>query len=185
VALKPRHAGTVGRANTGARAVEELLYWTGSAAGADRRIPFLDGDLAGYAGVVLGLLGPQHADATFEALLSRIPSVSGLAALPVVGEALRTAVPAGPPPPDVLFAGMNKRQRRLITTLVASPDTWLINGTTFANFSAMIRGYGLPSDHHALRAFAPRSFGGAHSLVGFGRPPADMPAPVLQRPSAR
>lgn len=146
-------AGTVGRENTGARAVEELLYWTGSAAATDRRIPFLDGDLAGYAGLVLGLLGTQHADATFEALLSRIPSVSGLAALLVVGEALRTAFPSGPPPSDVLFAGLDERQRRLVTTLIASPDTWLINGTTFVNFNAMIRGYGLPGDHHALRAF--------------------------------
>lgn len=146
-------AGTVGRANTGARAVEELLHWTGSAAGADRRVPFLDGDLAGYAGLVLGVLGTQHADATFEALLSRIPSVSGLEALPVIGEALRAAFPAGPRPPEVLFAGLDERQRRLVTTLVASPDTWLLNGAMFANFSGMIHGYGLPSSHQALRAF--------------------------------
>ncbi|XVU21595.1 HEAT repeat domain-containing protein [Actinoplanes sp. CA-054009] len=147
-------AGTVGRANTTARAVEELLHWTGSATEADRRIPFLDGDLAGYAGLVLGLLGTQHADATFEALLSRIPTVSGIEALPVVGEALRAAFPAGPRPPETSFTALDERQRRLVTTLAASPDTWLLHGTMFANFSGLIHGYGLPGSHQALRAFA-------------------------------
>ncbi|XVV17177.1 HEAT repeat domain-containing protein [Actinoplanes sp. CA-131856] len=146
-------AGTVGRANTDARAVEELLHWAGSAAGADRRIPFLDGDLAGHAGLVLGLLGTRHADVTFEALLSRIPAVSGLEALPVVGEALRAAFPAGPRPPEVVFDGLDDRQRRLVTALVASPDTWLLHGAMFAIFSGMIHGYGLPGSHQALRAF--------------------------------
>jgi hypothetical protein len=150
-------AGTVGREDTGARAVEELVRWTGSAAVGDRRIPFLGGDLAGYTGLVLGLLGPQHADVTFEALLSRIPSVSGEVALPVVGEALRSAFPTGPRPPDAGFTALNERQRRLVTALVASPGTWLVDGVVFGNLSSMISAFGLPGDHESLRAFADAS----------------------------
>jgi hypothetical protein len=67
--------------------VDELLGWVGSGRERDGRVPFLDGDLAGYAGLALGNVGALHEKRLFNALLGRIPSVAGLEALPNVGKA--------------------------------------------------------------------------------------------------
>lgn len=69
----------------------ELLAWAGGDGPSRPEIPYLDGDTAGYAGLALRQIGDAYADAAFDALLARIPVVSGPQALPVVGEALRRA----------------------------------------------------------------------------------------------
>jgi hypothetical protein len=49
-----------------------------------------------------GQVGERHTDAVFETLLSRIPHVQGMAAMPIVGQAQRllfpSRLPEGPPP---------------------------------------------------------------------------------------
>ncbi|OKI44859.1 hypothetical protein [Micromonospora sp. CB01531] len=40
-------------------------------------VPFLNGDLDGYAGLALRQLGTQHTDRAFDAMLRRLPTVSG------------------------------------------------------------------------------------------------------------
>jgi len=140
--------------SAGRAVVDELLVWAGGDTDRDSRIPFLDGDLAGYAGLALGQVGVQHADAAFDALLARIPSVSGMEALPIVGEALRVAFPAGRLPDHTPFTALDDRQRRLIHTLAQSPATWRINDAIFANFSSLIHSYGLPPSNDALQRYA-------------------------------
>lgn len=134
-------------------AVTELLTWAGGTTEADERIPFLGGDLAGYAGLAMQQAGPRHTDAAFSALLARIPSVSAMEALSVVAAALRQAFPAGPPTPDTSFPDLTEPQRRLLQTLADSPGTWLLNGWPFGNFRLLIGSYQLPADCDTMRAY--------------------------------
>jgi len=136
------------------RVASELLAWTGSDSESHAEIPYLDGDLAGYAGLALRQLGDAQEPATFEALLARIPTVSGPQALPVVEEALRWAFPAGRVAEGTAFADLDARQQRLLRVLAESPSTlgWG-EYANFGNFSLMVSGYGLPHGIEAMRAF--------------------------------
>ncbi len=126
---------------------DELVAWVTGDAGTNEQVPFLDGDLGGLASLVLGRLG---ADAAFDALLARIPKVSGVEALRPVGEALRLAFPDGRLPDGTPLEG---RQLTLARVLADSPGTWLYDGMTFGNFSGLVGEYGLPRSCEKLRAF--------------------------------
>ncbi|MDX8053453.1 hypothetical protein SK571_29100 [Lentzea sp. BCCO 10_0798] len=132
--------------------VDELISAAGSLPDNDR-VPFLDGDLAAYAGGVLKLTGDRHADRTFDALLERIPAVSGSSAFHVVKEALHLAFPAGALPAGTGYPSLDDRGRRLVDALAGSPGTWLIDGRNFGDFSALVREYGLPASHETLRDY--------------------------------
>ncbi|MFI6227267.1 HEAT repeat domain-containing protein [Micromonospora echinospora] len=139
--------------------VEELLGWTTAAPRGRRRsaedvpVPFLNGDLAGYAALALRQVGPRHADRAFDALLDRLPAVEGVEALPVATEALRLAFPDGPlaagTPPEALTG----RQRRLAEVLATSPLPWSVDGHRFVNFSLLLDEYGLPRSHDEMVAY--------------------------------
>ncbi|MFI6821253.1 hypothetical protein ACIBJE_09885 [Micromonospora sp. NPDC050187] len=139
--------------------VEELLGWTTAVPRGRRRsaddipVPFLDGDLAGYAALALRQVGPRHAARAFDALLDRLPAVEGVEALPVATEALRLAFPDGPlaegTPPEAL----TDRQRRLAEVLASSPLPWSIDGSRFANFSLLLGEYGLPRSRDEMVAY--------------------------------
>jgi hypothetical protein len=137
----------------GPRVAEELLTWARSDEGSREEIPFLDGDLAGYASLALGQLGSETDEAAFSALLTRLPSVSGPEALTVVGEALKRAFPNGPVPAGQAFAALDERQRRLLTALAESPSTWRRGGMSFGNFTLMMREYGLPGSPEEMRQY--------------------------------
>ncbi|WP_434742371.1 hypothetical protein [Micromonospora sp. SH-82] len=121
--------------------------------GGDEEVPFLDGDLGGYAALALRQCGPQHADRAFDALLDRLPTVTGTEALPVATEALRMAFPQGPLAAGTPAAGLPPRQRRLVETLAAAEGTWLFGDRTFGNFSMLVGEYGLPRNRDAMRAY--------------------------------
>ncbi|MDP9793770.1 hypothetical protein J2S43_002282 [Catenuloplanes nepalensis] len=142
-------------ADAGVAVAAELLAWTGTDRAADPQLPYLDGDLSGYAGLALfRQLGGAHTDPAFDALLARIPSVSGPEALPVVGEALRHAFPDGPISPGTGAADLTPAQRRLLQTLADSPATWQWHGFgLFANLTGGIHAYGLPATPDAMRDF--------------------------------
>ena len=138
----------------GQAVVGELVRWAGGSSRSDSRMPFLDGDLAGYASLALSQLDPGVADRAFDALLARIPCVSGLQAMPVVGEALHAAFPAGPVSAGTSYPELDDRQRRLIDVLVQAPSTWLAgNGASLVNLALLVRGYGLPDNRNALAAY--------------------------------
>lgn len=132
--------------------VDELVAVAAGSIPDNARMPFLGGNLAGYAAAALGQTGDRHAGRTFDALLARIPAVSGSSAFGVVKEALRLAFPARLPA-GTGYAALDERQRRLVDTLAASPRTWLIDGRSFGNFSMLVAGYGLPTGSEALRAY--------------------------------
>lgn len=134
--------------------VDELLAVAGGSLGTSDRVPFLEGDLAGYAARALRQVGEAHADRTFDVLVARTPSVSGSEAFQVVKEALRMAFPAGTLPPSTPYYALDRRQRRIVDALAQSPGTWLIDGVRFANFSSLVRSYGLPFSRDALLAYA-------------------------------
>jgi len=131
----------------------ELLAWSGGSSQPHLEVPFLDGDLAGYASRALLQLGQAHEDASFAALLARLPRVSGTEALAVAQVAMRRAFPAGPVPEGTLFAALDRRQQRLVEVLAGSPATWTSNGLLFGNFIGLVGWYGLPDDPEGMRAY--------------------------------
>ncbi|GID60441.1 hypothetical protein [Actinoplanes couchii] len=143
---------------TGQAAVDELLGWAGRGRARFPAVPFLGGDLSGLAGLALRRLGDTHAGAAFETLLVRIPAVSGPEALPVVGEALRRAFPAGPVGSAVRFADLDQLQQKLLLKLADSPTTWQWGESgIFANFTLMVNAYGLPHSVEDMRSFVSHS----------------------------
>jgi HEAT repeat protein len=136
-----------------AGAVEELLGWTRRADTKREGFPFLHGDVGGYAAQALRKAGAAHDEAAFDALLERIPLVSGLEALPVVGEALRRAFPVGLPA-GTPFRALSTQQQRLVRALADSPSTWQWGDMQFGNFSSLVGEYGLPNSADALRRYA-------------------------------
>jgi len=135
--------------------VAELLAWTRRGDARREGFPFLDGDVGGYATLALRQAGADHDEAAFEALLHRIPLVSGTEALPVVGEALRRAFPDGALPAGTPFHDLTQPQRRLVTALSDSPSTWRLGEfATFGNLSLLIGEYGLPRDAEDMREYA-------------------------------
>lgn len=137
----------------GSRVADVLLGWAGSDDEGRDDIPFLEGDLSGYASVALPQLGSENDEAAFDALLSRARSASGTEALVAVGEALRRAFPDGAIPAGQAFGSLDERQRRLLTVLAESPRAWLLGDVTFGNFSMMVDSYGLPADVESMRRY--------------------------------
>ncbi|GHJ43430.1 hypothetical protein Cs7R123_07720 [Catellatospora sp. TT07R-123] len=132
-------------------AVTELLGW---ASGAPRdQVPFLDGNLAGLAGLVLERLDGRHADRVFAAWLRGIPTVSGNDALTMVASALRVAFPEPPVPAGLAYAHLTEDQRRLLAVLARSPRAWMLGQHRFGNFSLMMSDYGLSGNRDRLRAY--------------------------------
>jgi hypothetical protein len=133
------------RENTDPAAVSELLAWVRGTRTSDLPFPYLEGDPAGYAALALRQLGPAHVDAAFDALLDRIPAVTGSPALPVVSQGLRIAFGEGGRE-RVPFADLDERQQRLVRALAESPRTGQYDGMSFGNFLELIRWYGLPPE---------------------------------------
>nr|WP_221377288.1 hypothetical protein [Actinoplanes polyasparticus] len=132
--------------------VDELLSW--AAGGQATEVPYLDGDLAGYAARSLALVLPDESDEALDVLLRRLPTVSGAEALPVVGEALRRVFPSGPIVAGTPFDALTERQKRVVRALAGSPSTWLFLERAYGNFAWLIGSYGLPSNEEAMRAYA-------------------------------
>ncbi|WP_250008822.1 HEAT repeat domain-containing protein [Actinoplanes sp. M2I2] len=135
------------------RAVTERLL---RRAGTEERteVPYLDGDLSGYAARSLRLVLPDDTDEALDVLLTRIPAVRGPEALPVVDEALRWAFPGGPIAAGTPFGDLTERQRRVIRALAASPPTWQTLDRAVGDFLWLIGAYGLPRDAAGMRAYA-------------------------------
>ncbi|WP_335936130.1 HEAT repeat domain-containing protein [Streptomyces sp. PTD5-9] len=135
------------------RAAEELRARLTGHGERGAEVPFLDGDVRGYAALSLCQFDGAGADATFTALLASLPDVSGTEALPVAEAALRLAFPGGRLPDRTPFAALDDRQRRLLRVLADSPGTWRLGGRSFGNFALLVSGYGLPCDADALAAY--------------------------------
>ncbi|QXJ20978.1 HEAT repeat domain-containing protein [Actinomadura graeca] len=135
--------------DAGPGAAAELHGWVGRDGGPHEAVPFLDGDLRGYAARSLPLLGEAYADGSFAALLARLPRVSGIEALPVAETLLEMVFP-DPLPAGTPFSDLDERQRRLVIALAGSPATWRLDGMAFGNFSMLVGGHGLPSDPEAM-----------------------------------
>ncbi|WFE99839.1 hypothetical protein [Micromonospora sp. WMMD964] len=160
-----RWAAAVGRARVlGAAAdpatVAELLGWASAASGEapaepveGEWVPFLGGDLGGYAALALRQLGPQHADRAFDALLERLPTVSAEWSLTALGVALPLAFPDGPMTAGTPVDALTPRQRRLAEALGRSTAPWLIGGQQFGNVTELVGGYGLPGARDEMRAY--------------------------------
>ncbi|MFD5830011.1 hypothetical protein [Lentzea sp. NPDC060358] len=128
--------------------VEELLTVAAGSLGRTEEVPFLDGDLAGYAALALRQTGDRHADRVFDVLVARLPGLTGLAVFPVLREVLRLAFPDGALTPGTPYTALDSRQRRIVEALTGIEGIWLVN------LNEHLRAYGLPTEKEALRAYA-------------------------------
>ncbi|WP_354637735.1 hypothetical protein [Kitasatospora camelliae] len=151
-----RLAGTGTSAATDASAVDAAVLAELAATGAGESdedepgVPFLDGDLRGYAAVALAELADRYPAEALDAVTTSLASASGPAAFPVTSAALRLAF--GPRPPADLppFAALEERQRRLVRVLAALDEqTWC-----WGNFLEILGGWHLPRSRAELRAYA-------------------------------
>jgi hypothetical protein len=113
-------------------------------------LPFLDGDLRGYAALTLTRLADRFPDEALDAVTDGLAATSGPGSFAVTEAALRLAF--GPERPERLpaHAELDARRQRLIRVLAdLGEDTW-----RWGNFLAILRGWGLPTDRQALRAYA-------------------------------
>ncbi|MFF5228519.1 hypothetical protein [Dactylosporangium sp. NPDC000521] len=142
-------------AAAGEEAAAELLRWAGGATTARAGIPFLDGDLAGYAALSLPALAssdsasdpsPLASGEALDALLARLGTVTGVETLPVLGTALGLVFPDGP------GTGAAGPRHRLVKALADAPAAWQIGGRRFADVSGLLRSYGLPGDPEGMNA---------------------------------
>ncbi|MEU0560652.1 hypothetical protein [Dactylosporangium sp. NPDC006015] len=129
-------------AGAGDEATRELLRWAGGASTARAGIPFLGGDLAGYAALSLPALAAG--DAALDALLARLGTVTGVETLPVLGTALRLVFPDGP------GSGVAGPRQRLVRALAEAPAAWQIGGRKSGDVSGLLRSFGLPGDPAAM-----------------------------------
>lgn len=114
------------------------------------RVLFHEGDLRGYAATSLTLLAARFPKEALDAVTDGLSATSGPGSFPVAGAALRLAF--GEPIADGLpeFGALAEQQQRLIRTLGSlGTDTW-----RWANFCAIVRGWGLPHRREAMRAYA-------------------------------
>ncbi|XVV16656.1 hypothetical protein ACQP2X_20475 [Actinoplanes sp. CA-131856] len=148
-----RWAGAVALARLGVggdRVRDELLGWAAGDAPADPSIPYLEGDLGGYALLSLPLIGVDPLGAA----LSRLRHVSAEPALTALVVALRAAFPDGGVAKGTTFRALGERQRRVVRVLVDNPAAWLYDGMEFANFSLEVSDRGLPHGRERLQAYA-------------------------------
>ncbi|MGC4857036.1 hypothetical protein ACLQ24_27610 [Micromonospora sp. DT4] len=123
----------------------------------DEWVPFLSGDVGGYAALAVRQLGPEHTDRAFDALLDRLPTVDGDRSLTLLGAALRLAFPGGPPTAGAPVETLTPRQRRLAEALGSSTEPWLIDGQEFGNAAELLSGYGLPQSRAAVHGYLART----------------------------
>ncbi|HEY1176870.1 MAG TPA: hypothetical protein VGF17_11990, partial [Phytomonospora sp.] len=116
----------------------------------DERMPYLDGDLRGYASLALERSAGAGA---FGDLLTALGKSSGIEALNVVGVVLRMAFPEGPVAPGTAVGELSERQRAVVGVLASSPRAWLIGESGFGNFRVLVRDYGLPDEHRKMRSY--------------------------------
>ncbi|WP_127507209.1 HEAT repeat domain-containing protein [Actinoplanes solisilvae] len=143
-----RWAGAIASARLlGPGAGDGLLEWL--TAGSDPTIPYLAGDLGGYALLSLSLVGAD----LFEPALIRLAHVTGDPALTTVGVALNAAFPDGPVATGTPFRNLTDRQQRVVEAVLHHRKAWLLDGHEFGNVGLLISDYGLPHGRDRLAAY--------------------------------
>ncbi|WP_432744952.1 hypothetical protein H7827_12295 [Streptomyces sp. JH002] len=145
----------------GERAIGELRAWLardgGGYGGRHPDIPFLDGNVRGYAAQSLRALGDPATDAaTFDGLLGQLPRLSGPPILPVLDAALALAFPDGAIRPGTPAGELTDRQRRLAGLLADNPGCWRTENRQFGNVGHLIACYGLPGRPDRLAGYLAR-----------------------------
>jgi hypothetical protein len=117
-------------------------------------VPFLGGDLQGYAAASLLQGGEAWLDQATQAMLDRLRAVTGAESMNLLGSLLAATFPNGRLPADVIYTQLTDQQRRVIQTLAEAPKAWRFGGFDFGNVALLLGDYGLPSRLDELRRFA-------------------------------
>jgi hypothetical protein len=112
-------------------------------------VHFLDGDLKGYAAQALAALDGHLPANVMDGVLHGLARSEQVAAFPMTSAALRLAFPGGTPDPLPAFGELTGLQQRVVRILAElGPETW-----RWANFTAMLRYWGLPAVQADCRAY--------------------------------
>ncbi|BCJ68758.1 HEAT repeat domain-containing protein [Polymorphospora rubra] len=154
-----RAAAAIAAARLGAtdpdRVVSVLVEtMTAEATTRRNRLPFLDGNLPGYAALALAQ-SAGHADRAVDAVLTALPTTPPYPAVPLVSALLGAAFPDGRVAAGTPFTALTDRQRRAVAGLAAADFAWHGDqpGTVYVNLNEVVRSYGLPDHLEALKSY--------------------------------
>ena len=133
----------------------ELCDWvSGKSRVSNHGVPFLHGDLQGYAAASLLQGGEAWLDQATDAMLRRLGTVTGSESLNLLSSLLASTFPDGKLADGSSFHSLTDRQKRVVRALVQAPKAWQYDGVEFGNVLLLIGDYGLPSTLPKLRQFA-------------------------------
>lgn len=119
----------------------------------DERVRFNDGDLVGYACRVLARYGMADRERIVLALCQTLAAVEPDQSLDVTGAILEIITARGTEP-------IANKQLDALTPLqvqalraIAEHGGWRVGGAYFANYSALVRAYGLPDSQETLKGY--------------------------------
>lgn len=124
------------------------LSLTDDLAASAAEIPFNEGDIVGYAGISLARYGTSAREITIPALCLALQSAPIMRSLDLTKALL-----------DIIFSGKDRTQsfdelEREALLTIATHGAWKIENAVFANYSSLIRSYGLPDTSDGLKEFA-------------------------------
>jgi hypothetical protein len=111
---------------------------------------FNDGNLAGYASLVLASSGKRACDRVIPALCETLKLVNVYQSLDVT-QALLNLTVTDPTTPikDKPVASLTPLQKKAFTA-IAEHGGWKCNDATFVNYCQLVQAYGLPDSQEAL-----------------------------------
>src|SRR6185503_4453134 len=116
-------------------------------------IPFRDGDLNAYVGIVLGAYGASHLESVVSALSAALQDSQLLRAVDYAVALLRLVSPdAGGTFYGVDAAGLTPLQRRALGAVASAPG-WRWGSSAFGNFGNAVASFGLPGSREKFRTY--------------------------------
>jgi hypothetical protein len=119
-------------------------------AGPGPQVPFLDGDLQGYAAQALAALGDHLPAHVIGDVLEGLARSQGTAVFPIASAALQLAFPGGRPDPLPPYGDLTALQQRVVRALAGlGPQTW-----RWVNFTQIMQAWNLPDARAECRVYA-------------------------------
>jgi hypothetical protein len=132
----------------------ELACWVAESASLSTNdIPYMKGDIGGYAAASLNALGPRPG--TTSALITQLSHITGLRAVTIAGALLNQVTLDQPISPGAPFASLTGEQQRAVRAIADARQAWFVDDgdSIFVNFCDVVSAYGLPATYKDLRAY--------------------------------
>jgi hypothetical protein len=126
----------------------ELACWVAESASLSTNdIPYMKGDIGGYAAASLNALGPRPG--TTSALITQLSHITGLRAVTIAGALLNQVTLDQPISPGAPFASLTGEQQRAVRAIADARQAWFVDDgdSIFVNFCDVVSAYGLPATY--------------------------------------